>query len=313
MGNDTDTEQIRRTRNGEVEIAYQAFGAVGGEPLLLIAGLDFQMVTMWPDGFCQALADRGFHVARFDNRDTGLSTHVRPPASGGARPLPVLFRRTPPAYTAEDMAADGVAVMDALGWDSAHVMGASMGAGLALATAILFPGRVRTVTFVMGIAPAAGLSIAALRYINLASLARFGRIGRMTDNPVAAEVEVMRMLSSPNHPFDEAWARSAAELSHARAPRDRGTTQRHLAAGRASIGLYRRLGEVTAPVLILHGADDPLARVSGARAMARRLPGARLQVFPAMGHEVPWHLWPAIAGAVAAHAGLGEGDIDGGD
>jgi len=152
MGNDTDTEQIRRARNGEVEIAYQTFGAAGGEPLLL---------------------------------------------------------------------------------------------------------------------------------------------------------EVMRMLSSPNHPFDEAWARSAAELSHARAPRDRGTTQGHLAAGRASIGLYRRLGEVTAPVLILHGADDPLARVSGACAMARRLPGARLQVFAAMGHVVPRHLWPAIADAVAAHAGVG--------
>ena len=300
MGN--DTEEIRRARNGEVEIAYQTFGAAGGDPLLLIAGLDFQMVTMWPDGFCQALADRGF---RFDNRDTGLSTHVKPPAAPGGRPLRVLFRRTEPAYTAADMAADGVAVMDALGWDSAHVMGASMGAGLALATAILFPSRVRTITFVMGIAPAAALSLAALRYLNLPNLARFGRLARLPDTedrPVVSEVEVMRMLASPNHPFDEAWARSAAELSHARAPRDRGTTQRHLAAGRASIHLYRRMGEITAPVLILHGADDPLARVSGARAMARRLPGAHLEIYPAMGHEIPRHLWATIADAVAATA-----------
>ena len=299
MGN--DTEEIRRARNGEVEIAYQTFGDAGGDPLLLIAGLDFQMVTMWPDGFCQALADRGFRVARFDNRDTGLSTHVKPPAAQGGRPLRVLFRRTESAYTA----ADGVAVMDALGWDSAHVMGASMGAGLALATAILFPSRVRTITFVMGIAPAAALSLAALRYLNLPNLARFGRLARLPDTedrPVVSEVEVMRMLASPNHPFDEAWARSAAELSHARAPRDRGTTQRHLAAGRASIHLYRRLGEITAPVLILHGADDPLARVSGARALARRLPGARLEIYPAMGHEIPRHLWATIADAVAAQA-----------
>jgi pimeloyl-ACP methyl ester carboxylesterase len=302
MGN--DTEEIGRARNGAVEIAYQAFGTPGGEPLLLIAGLDFQMVTMWPDGFGQALADRGFHVARFDNRDTGLSTHVQPPASTSVRPLPVLFRRTEPAYTAADMAADGVAVMDALGWDSAHVMGASMGGGLALATAILFPGRVRTVTFAMGIAPSATLSIAALRYINLPGLARFGRIGRLAGSPVAAEVEVMRMLASANHPFDEAWARSAAEVSQARAPRDPGTTRRHLAAGRASIHLYRRLGEITAPVLILHGADDPVARVAGARAMARRLPGAKLEIYPAMGHEIPRHLWDTIADAVAAHAGL---------
>jgi len=303
MGN--DTEEIGRARNGGIEIAYQTFGDPGGEPLLLVAGLDFQMVTMWPDGFCQALADRGFRVARFDNRDTGLSTHVKPPAAAGGRPLRVLFRRTEPAYTAADMAADGVAVMDALGWDSAHVMGASMGAGLALATAILFPSRVRTITFVMGIAPAAALSLAALRYLNLPNLARFGRLARLPDTedrPVVSEVEVMRMLASPNHPFDEAWARSAAELSHARAPRDRGTTQRHLAAGRASIHLYRRLDEITAPVLILHGADDPLARVSGARAMARRLPGARLEIYPAMGHEIPRHLWATIADAVAAQA-----------
>jgi pimeloyl-ACP methyl ester carboxylesterase len=306
MGN--DTEEIGRARNGEIEIAYQTFGDPGGEPLLLIAGLDFQMVTMWPDGFCQALADRGFRVARFDNRDTGLSTHVRPPASPGGKPLRVLFRRTEPAYTAADMAADGVAVMDALGWDSAHVMGASMGGGLALATAILFPERVRSVTFAMGIAPAAGLSIAALRYLNLPNLARFGRLARLPDTedrPVVSEVELMRMLASPHHPFDEAWARSAAELSHARAPRDRGTTQRHLAAGRASIHLYRRLGEIAVPVLILHGADDPLARLSGARAMAGRLPGARLTIYPAMGHEIPRHLWGTIADAVAGLAGIG--------
>lgn len=203
------------------------------------------------------------------------------------------------------MAADGVAVMDALGWDRAHVMGASMGAGLALATAILFPGRVRTITFVMGIAPAATLSIAALRYINLPNLTRFGRLARLPDTEdraIVSEVEVMRMLASPNHPFDEAWARSAAEISHARAPRDRGAGQRQLAAGRASIRLYRRLGEITAPVQILHGADDPLARVAGARALARRLPGARLTIYPAMGHEIPRQLWGTIADAVAAHA-----------
>jgi pimeloyl-ACP methyl ester carboxylesterase len=201
MGN--DTEEIRRASNGEVQIAYQTFGAVGGEPLLLIAGLDFQMVAMWPDGFCQALADRGFRVARFDNRDTGLSTHVKPPAAPGGKPLRVLFRRTEPAYTGADMAADGVAVMDALGWDSAHVMGASMGAGLALTTAILFPQRVRSVIFAMGLAPAAGLSIAALRYLNLPNLARFGRLARLPDTedrPVVSEVEVMRMLASPIPP-----------------------------------------------------------------------------------------------------------------
>ena len=124
--------ETRYARNGDVTIAYETFGdPATGVPLLCIMGLDFQMVW-WPDDFCALLAERGFAVARFDNRDTGLSTHF----SSGPRQSPwrALLGGTKPAYTTLDMLDDALAVMDALGWASANVMASSNLAGWAVAT-----------------------------------------------------------------------------------------------------------------------------------------------------------------------------------
>jgi pimeloyl-ACP methyl ester carboxylesterase len=291
---------VSTARNRDVEIAYEAFGQAGGMPLLLIGGLDFQMVW-WPEGFCQALADRGFAVARFDNRDAGLSTHFTSAAK--ENPWKVLLHgsRARPAYTAADMTDDGVAVMQALGWESAHVIGASMGAGLALGTAIRHPARVRTVTTIAGIPPSVA---AVLRYVKFGAFLKLSLMRQPDTDEGAIEglVAVMRAMASPNHPFDGQWARSTAEISHQRSPRDPTTTQRQLAAGRASLAMFRRLDQITAPALILHGADDPLIRPSAAAALARAIPGARAVVYPAMGHELPEHLWRTAADAVAQHA-----------
>jgi pimeloyl-ACP methyl ester carboxylesterase len=115
------SSQIRYAHNGAVSIAYETFGdTAGGIPLLLIMGLDFQMVW-WPDAFCRRLVDRGFAVVRFDNRDTGLSTHFTSAAK--QNPWRAQLGLTKPAYTSLDMLDDAVAVMDAVGWPSAHVMG----------------------------------------------------------------------------------------------------------------------------------------------------------------------------------------------
>ena len=117
----------RYTTNGDVRIAYETFGdLVTGEPLLLVMGLDFQMVW-WPDGLCEMFADRGFAVVRFDNRDTGLSTHFESPRR--QNPFRALLGGTKPVYTGADMHADALAVMDAVGWQRANVLGGSMGPG----------------------------------------------------------------------------------------------------------------------------------------------------------------------------------------
>ena len=296
---------VQGAHNGEVRIAYETFGTPGGEPLLLIMGLDFQMVY-WPDGLCEALAERGFHVARFDNRDAGLSTHFSSPRE--ENPFRVLFRGSAhPAYTASDMVDDGLAVMDALGWRSAHVCGASLGGGLALATAVLHPDRVRTVTSLMGGVP--GGKLALLRYVKFGVFPRFARIKHPAtdEGAIRTLVDMTRLLSSPHHPFDERWARSVAEISHARSPRDPRTTQRQTAAGLALGAIAHRLGEITAPTLIVNGADDPLVRPSAGAALARRIPGARSMVCPRMGHLLPEHVWGTVADAMATRAGLPAG------
>jgi pimeloyl-ACP methyl ester carboxylesterase len=294
---------VQLTTNKEVRIAYETFGSSSGQPLLLIMGLDFQMVW-WPDGLCAALAERGFHVARFDNRDTGLSTHFTSPER--ENPFKVLFRGSPdPPYTGYDMVDDGVAVMDALGWESAHLLGGSLGSALALGTAILHPERVRTVT---GVYTMPGRKVDAVRYLRFGIFPKMIRAVRQPatdEGAVRTLVEIIRFMSSPNHPFDEAWARSAAEISHARSPRNMGTTQRQIAAGRAADELNGRVGEIKVPVLLINGADDPVVRPGAAAALAKRIPGARAEIYPRMGHTLPEHLWPTLADAIAAHAGLG--------
>jgi pimeloyl-ACP methyl ester carboxylesterase len=293
---------IRTARNGGTEIAYETFGPEGGEPLLLIMGLDCQMVW-WPEGFCQALVDRGFRVARFDNRDVGLSTRFD--SSRARNPFRAVLTGAGgagAAYTAEDMIDDGIAVMDALGWEAAHVVGISLGARLAIGTAIRHPDRVRAVTSIAGM-PLRGL-LDMLRYVRFGIFPKLARIGRAypatDEGAITMLVELTRVLVSPHHPFDEAWAREVAETSHARAPRDPGTTQRQVAAERPARDLYRRLAEISAPTLVLHGADDPLIRPAAAAALARAIPGAEAIVHPDMGHEIPAHLWTPIAAAISA-------------
>jgi pimeloyl-ACP methyl ester carboxylesterase len=130
--------QTRYAHNKEVTVAYETFGdPATGEPLLLISGLDFQMVW-WPDAFCEQLAERGFAVVRFDHRDSGLSTKFD--SAKKENPFLALLGRTKPSYTTLDMLDDAIAVMDATGWKNAHVMGASMGAALAPGDGALPPG-----------------------------------------------------------------------------------------------------------------------------------------------------------------------------
>jgi pimeloyl-ACP methyl ester carboxylesterase len=116
-------------RNGDVELSYEVLGAPDREPLLLVMGLGMQRIS-WPDDFCAGLVERGFTVARFDNRDSGESTHF----TAAGRPSVVALFTRPEAvapYRLDDMADDAVAVLDALGWSSAHVVGASMGGMIA--------------------------------------------------------------------------------------------------------------------------------------------------------------------------------------
>jgi pimeloyl-ACP methyl ester carboxylesterase len=291
---------VKFAHNGEVRLAYETFGDPDGEPLLMIMGLGHQMLW-WPDAFCAALADAGFHVARFDNRDAGLSTHFD--AETEAPWWKALLGRGTSPYGADAFAADALTVMDALGWESAHVAGGSMGGGVCQLLAVHHPERVRSMTALVCMPAASGL--AALRHVNFRPVLAMARMryGNDTESQQRRLVDIFRLLASPGHPFDEAWARDVARRSHERRPFDPRAEQRQLAAGRRR-GRAVDLARITAPTLIVYGEDDPLARPSGSRALARAIPGAQLLGYPRMGHELPAHVWPDLVSRMSALAGI---------
>ena len=282
---------IRHACNGDVRLAYETFGdAEAGEPLLLVMGLDFQMVW-WPEEFIAGLVDAGFAVVRFDNRDTGLSTHFDPVER--PHPWKAFLGRVPPAYTGRDMLDDALAVMDAVGWQSAHVLGGSMGAGIAQALAAENPERVRSLISCMGLPVDSG-PLRTLRYIRPGVFRTLTGIkpGPSDEEQVEALVAIYRAIASPGYPFPETWARQAARVSHERHPRDPSTTQRQLAAGRAHH--YRPLETITAPTLVVSGRADPLIRWQGGRDTAARIPAARFVLYPGMGHAIPRELFGPV-------------------
>lgn len=195
--------------NGAVKIAYQTFGPPDGEPVLLIMGLTYQMIW-WPDGFCRELAAQGFAVARFDNRDSGLSTHFTSPPRGIIR---ALLGRGGPAYRIEDMASDVLAVMDALGWDYAHLFGESLGATIAQVTAIRHPDRVRGLVCAMAAGP--GSPASNLRYLNIGTLLRLARkrYDSTREGGVQRLADTYLTLCAPGHLIDKEWVRRTAEES----------------------------------------------------------------------------------------------------
>ncbi|MFA7265976.1 MAG: alpha/beta hydrolase [Candidatus Nanopelagicales bacterium] len=294
------TVDTQYTTNGDVTIAYEEFGDPAGAPLLMIMGLDFQMVW-WPDGLCEQLVAAGFHVVRFDNRDTGLSTHFASARKQNA--LRAQLGMSTPVYTAIDMLADAAAVMDAVGWQEAHILGASMGAGLAQAFALTYPQRTLSLTSMMGL-PATVSSFGSLKYIRMGTLSKMFKIKPAADR--ASEVEMLtdiyRLIASPGYPFPEEWAREVAGISYDRAPRDPDSTQRQLAATRAQ--KYPSLSTITVPTLVIGGEDDPIIKISGSRDTAKQIPGARLVTYPGVGHNLPEAVWPAVVSEIATTAGL---------
>jgi pimeloyl-ACP methyl ester carboxylesterase len=293
---------MNTAHNGNIAIAYETFGAAGGEPLLLISGTGAQMI-IWPEDFCAVLAGRGFQVARFDNRDTGRSTHLTgTPAPGW---LKTMLRPSAAPYRLDDMAEDAVAVMDALGWPAAHLVGTSLGGMIAQVLAIRYPSRVRTLTSIM--------STPSSRSATMPTIAAIRALAHDAGTPVTdaeqaaeAAVALKKVTGSPGYPLDEPAVRDIGRRSF---ERDRGAeedTARQRAAVIASVDRRRALADLRMPVLVIHGEQDPIIRPKGGRATARAIPRARLVTYPGMGHDLPRALWPAILEEISALAAEAE-------
>ncbi|MCU1461263.1 MAG: Aclacinomycin methylesterase RdmC [Acidimicrobiales bacterium] len=263
-----------------IELWYETFGDPAGRPLLLIMGLGAQSIH-WEDSVCQAFVDRGFFVLRFDNRDVGLSTKFRD------APLPDLLAAlagdtSSAAYTIDDMADDAAGLLDHLGIASAHVVGASMGGMIAQALAIGHPSRARSLTSIMSTTgdPAVGFPHPEV----LPALLERAPADR--EGFAANHVRTFTAIGSPGYPPDPDYLRDRGRRSFDRCYEPVGVGRQMLAIA-ASPDRTPGLATITVPTLVIHGESDPLVDVSGGRATAAAVPGARLITIPGMGHDLP--------------------------
>lgn len=274
-----------KTANG-IQIEYDTFGDPASPPVLLIMGLGAQM-TLWDPVFCQAIADRGFYVIRFDNRDIGLSTWLDD--AGEVELGDVMAGNVAPPYSMSDMAADAAGLLDALGIASAHIVGASMGGMIAQTLAIDFPAKTRTLTSIMS--TTGDLAVGQPSPEALAAL--LGPPPASRDEAIERSVQSAKVIGSPGFDFDESAIRGYAASSYDRAFHPAGML-RQTAAIVTQPDRTSDLQSLRMPTLVIHGADDPLVDVSGGRATADAVSGATLKIVPGMGHDLP----PALYGEI---------------
>jgi pimeloyl-ACP methyl ester carboxylesterase len=278
-----------------IEIAYQEVGDPDGDPLLLVMGLGTQMLA-WDEEFCGLLAERGFRVVRFDNRDIGRSTMVE---GAGVPKRADLFlgRRSTAPYLLSDMAADTIGLMDQLGIESAHVVGASMGGMIGQTLAIEHPDRVRSLVSIM--------STTGSRWVGTPTLKAFGLMlaeaPRDRNGYVERVVKTFKVVGSPAYPMDEPRLREMAGQMYDRSHNPRGIL-RQMHAITASGDRTTALRKLRLPVTAIHGTRDPLVRPSGGRATARAIPNARLRIVEGMGHDLPREIWPIFLDEIADNA-----------
>lgn len=288
-----------------IELAYQEMGDPDGEPLLLVMGLATQMIA-WDEELCSLLAERGHRVVRFDNRDIGRSTKLEA-AGVSSRFDMITGRRATAPYLLRDMAGDATGLMDHLGIDSAHVVGASMGGMIVQTMAIEHPERVRSMVSIMSTTGSRWTGLPSWKAMSVL----FGAPPRSRQAAVERTVRTFSVIGSPGFPFEEDYVRDLAGLSYDRG-HDAAGIARQLHAITASGDRTRALRDITAPTLVIHGRRDHLVRPAGARATARAVPGARLKLIDGMGHDLPRQLWPSLAEEIAANAArAGEGEAVG--
>jgi pimeloyl-ACP methyl ester carboxylesterase len=285
-------EEVARV-NG-IEIAYERMGDPSNPPLLLVMGLGMQLIH-WDRELCDMLVDRGFHVIRFDNRDVGHSTKIDAPVPDVRRAMLGLHVDAP--YLLGDMADDTAGLLDHLGIQAAHVVGASMGGMIAQTLAIKHPERVLSLTSIMSTTGERRVGRPKLRVWSV--LVR--RAPRQKQGFIDHFVRVFKMIGSRGFPFDEQRIRELASATYER-DHDAAGTGRQLAAILASGERTAGLRSLRVPTTVIHGRDDPLVPFRGGSATADAIPDARLIAISGMGHDLPREIWPQVVEAVAENA-----------
>lgn len=284
----------------ELEIHYEDLGDVNDPPVLLIMGLGAQLV-LWHDEFCGRLVRLGYRVIRFDNRDVGLSTKLHGQRTSGPLGTNLLRsfvgRPSPAPYRLEDMADDAAAVLDHLGINRAHIVGASMGGMIAQIFAARNSARTAGLGIIFSSNNSALLPPPAPRA--LLCLIKGPHPSSPRDVIVENSVRVSRIIGSPDYPKPDEQLRADAIETYERCYYPQGVG-RHFSAvlGSGSLKKYDR--QITAPTVVIHGRADTLMRPSGGRSIAQAIPTAELVLIDGMGHDLPEPLWNDIIGHLIA-------------
>ena len=276
-----------------IDICADSFGDASDPCILLVMGAGSSML-LWEADFCSDLADGGRFVIRYDNRDTGRTTSCPPGA---------------PNYTIQDMATDGVAVLDAYGVERAHIIGASMGGMITQLIGLNHPERVLTLTPIMS-TPNGGAVLDAMEgkeaalsgptsEVIAAIVASAELDWSDRDAVLANRVEMFRVLQGSAYP--EAGLPGdlfAAELDRALSfP----STLNHGPAIAQSEAWHHRLGELDVPTLVIHGTDDPILPYDHGQALHAAISGASLLALDGVGHELPRPVWGEVIPAILEH------------
>jgi pimeloyl-ACP methyl ester carboxylesterase len=280
-----------------IEICYETSGDRNKPAMILVMGLGGQL-TMWPDEFCRQLADRGYFVIRYDNRDVGLSTKfegMRVDLVMPSKPGQRASIAGKPPYTLSDTANDGFGLLDALNIGQAHIVGASLGGMIVQRMALEHPQRVLSMTSIMSTTgnPQVGLGKPE------AMAALFIPAPSEREANIEHSVKVGRLIGGPL--FDEKRTRQQAGERFDRSFYPAGVA-RQMAAALADGDRTTVLASIKCPALVIHGRADPLMGLSGGEATAKAIPGAKLVVLDQMGHDLPEPLWPELVSHITAVA-----------
>jgi len=267
-----------------VELCTEPFGDVADPPILLIMGVGGSMLW-WEEGFCRMLADFGRLVIRYDHRDTGRS---------------VTYEHGRPGYTAADLDADAVGVLDAYDLGAAHLVGVSAGGGIAQAVALDLPDRARSLTL---ISTTAAVPIGRDLPPPTDQFGRFVSTARVDwsdhDSVIDYLVDYQRLLAGGQRPFDEEAARELVRRDVERA-RDPAAVQNHDVLDHGE-GPAAPLSSIAAPTLVIHGTADPMFPIEHGKALAAAIPGAWLLTLEGAGHGVYRADWETIVSAIVEH------------
>jgi len=278
----------------KIEIAYEEFGDENAIPVLLIMGAGAQMLS-WHEGFCDELASHGLHLIRFDNRDVGLSTHFHD------APLPDFNAAfagdfSSVTYNLSDLAADTVGLLDVLGLESAHLVGASMGGFIAQMVSIEYPERVRSMTCMMSTTGDPTVGQPAPETLRLLG----GDPPNSREEAMEQAVKNFHVVGSPGFPMDEDDVRERAGLAYDRS-NDRLGMMRQMISAIPTGDRTSRLRSISVPTLVIHGDSDRMCDVSGGRAIAAAIKDSELVIIEGMGHNFPRPLWTRLASLIANH------------